>query len=771
VRWFRGVLALTLAGAASGLATAPARAQAAGRIDVVVTGGPLSSVTALPQPLTPTFVPTTQDYTVRCGTGDNTVTISLTAASGEIQAEGESGSTLALTHTLRDNEAVVFDAPDPSNPAGQTQYWVRCLPPDFPDITVTRGANPPGAGWYLTSDVIAAPGRGQYAMILDSNGTPVWYAPTPGGALDLQLIGSNTLSWAPLTGPGLGADPLGAMWLYHIDTQNVQLLPAPIPPMDPHELLQLSNGNRMLIASPLKSGVVLPPSLSSAGGNIVDCIVEEINPSGQVVWSWDAFDHIDPAENTILAVLAGTYNGQSAADIYHCNSIDVDPLVADPSAADVLVSFRNASAVVRINRSNPARPNGRITWKLGGTAHSKDGATIMNVFNDPETSIYGQHDARFEPGGAVSLYDDRTGQPGPARAVQYTIDVAAATATLALSFPSPDGNPAGATGSFRRYANGADNVIGWGVKPGVSMSEVDAAGAHLLDITLGPPGTYAYRFQKVALGAIDANLLRQLAGIPPAPPRSSGVVLDGWGGLHPFGPTPVNVSRAAYWPGWDIARGVTTTADSAGGYSLDGWGGIHAFGNAPDAAASAYWAGWDIARGIALCPNTWGGYTVDGWGGVHAFGTAPAVNDGTHAYWAGWDIVRGIVVKPDCQGGYTLDGWGGVHNFGNATPIADNAHAYWGGWDIARAIVLRADGSSGFVLDGWGGVHGFGGVTDPPTSAYWLGWDIARGLTLAGDARSGYVVDGWGGLHSFGSTPPVDGSAYWPGWEIARAGS
>jgi hypothetical protein len=77
------------------------------------------------------------------------------------------------------------------------------------------------------------------------------------------------------------------------------------------------------------------------------------------------------------------------------------------------------------------------------------------------------------------------------------------------------------------------------------------------------------------------------------------------------------------------------------GYTLDGFGGVHAFGGAPVLVASVYWPGWDIARGISLVPGgAGGGYVLDGFGGIHAFGTpTPGTSP---AYWPGWDIAGSI---------------------------------------------------------------------------------------------------------------------------------
>jgi len=156
--------------------------------------------------------------------------------------------------------------------------------------------------------------------------------------------------------------------------------------------------------------------------------------------------------------------------------------------------------------------------------------------------------------------------------------------------------------------------------------------------------------------------------------------------------------RDSYWPGWDIARKVVIFADGTGGYVLDGWGGLHPFGingpppvSAAKLATTGYWVWWDIARDVVLVPGNGGhaGYVLDGWGGLHPFhpttdgSTMPAAISGP--YWPGWDIARAVWLVPgSATAGYTLDGWGGLHPFGTAPAI--RSYSYWPGWDIARGI-------------------------------------------------------------------------------------
>jgi hypothetical protein len=90
--------------------------------------------------------------------------------------------------------------------------------------------------------------------------------------------------------------------------------------------------------------------------------------------------------------------------------------------------------------------------------------------------------------------------------------------------------------------------------------------------------------------------------------------------VHQVGAAPA-VSGGGYWPGRDIATGLALNAQG-GGYVLDGWGGITPFGGAVPLQGSAYWPGTRTARGIALGRSGLGGYIVDVTGGLHFFGRA-----------------------------------------------------------------------------------------------------------------------------------------------------
>ena len=350
-----------------------------------------------------------------------------------------------------------------------------------------------------------------YAMILDTNGTPVWYhSANQWGAINVTPLGTNELAYMSATTPvGFGTDPANVFDVYHLDTgQRTQIhtVKRVTNPTDFHELQQLPNGNHLLLSFRLMRGVDLTGLPSNPPGHpnstIADCVIQEVDPQGALVWKWRGSDHLDPVkENTYPAMT--TVNGEQVYDLFHCNSVEPSP------TGDLLVSARQLNAVFEIQRST-----GKILWKLGGKPVNKDGAQILAIQNDPHPSgTVSQHDARFRPNGNITIFDNQS-FTGAARGVEYALNLANGTATLVAQFPSPIGQSSLATGSFRRYSDG-HSVAGWGITGsggnGALLTEFDSAGNDVLDMSFSS-GVASYRVVKAPLAMFDAQQLRHSAG-------------------------------------------------------------------------------------------------------------------------------------------------------------------------------------------------------------------------------------------------------------------
>lgn len=319
---------------------------------------------------------------------------------------------------------------------------------------------------------------------------------------------------------------------------------------------------------------------------------------------------------------------------------------------------------------------------------------------------------------------------------------------------------------------------GWFGAPSVGASGSTGTG-----VVEGYPG-YSYQFRARAhskagvVGAWSAVVSTDiLSTATKSHPFAGMYTLDAYGGVDADASPPL--ADSAYWVGWNIARAAHALPGATApqsGLVLDGYGGLHPYGAGLSASGSTYWKGWDIARDFAFLPDGTGGYVLDGYGGLHPFAVGsnplPPAASGS-PYW-GWDIARKVVILADGTGGYVMDGYGGLHPFAIGThtaPAIPTGSAYWPGWQIARDVVLIPGTNAGYVLDGYGGLHGFNGAPSVPTPAYWPGWNIARSVWLLPSATpsavAGYTLDGYGGLHPFGGAPTITGAPYW-GRDLAK---
>lgn len=469
---------------------------------------PLASLSTSTLALTPAFDPGVFDYALRCAAGTNSVTIAMSATAGAtVHLVAPTTTTPSASQSptvpLTPNQAAVIEATDAAG--SSVRYWIRCLPPDFPGITATphpaNGTATPG--FYLLDNPFSANGA-QYDMILDTRGTPVWYRRATNTSVNLTPIGRNTVAAMPNPVPdGFGTDANG-----HFDVRSlrtnvvVDSIRTVATPTDLHELMTMPDGDHLLLSYPLETGVDLSglAGTPTPGPNstIADCVVQQVDPQGNLVWEWRASDHVDPVTETTLARNV-TVGGQLVWDVFHCNSVD-------PKAnGNLLVSARHLNAVFEIRRSD-----GRILWKLGGRPTNKDGAAIIQIQGDPLGGPVQQHDARYLPGDHISLFDNQASQP--ARGIEYAIDLGTHTAHPVFTYSEPQSQPSCCMGLFRLEPDG-HRVIGWGLVTanGHAVTELNASGASVLDISM-TPGNGSYRAVKVPPTAFDLDVLRAAAG-------------------------------------------------------------------------------------------------------------------------------------------------------------------------------------------------------------------------------------------------------------------
>ncbi len=469
-----------------------------------LSGSPISSLTTSPISLNAAFNPTEKNYALfDCQTGPNQIDISL-ASAGTLDYNGSGSTSLNFSISLYPNQAVAIVATNPNLITSQIQYWIRCLPPNFPKMTVSRPGNP-SPGYYLTTinttnPTQGAPENGNYSIITNNYGTPIWYQPYLGYTThNLQLLPGDNLT--QFVNNGLTTSYSTVFDQLDTQTQYFQQLPNGFS--SKHELYLSPNGNYYTLEDYL-----VPANLTSLGyPNIhyyIGCLIEELSPTNNILWEWNASDHVSLAEwNPAVGPVIST-GTNSYLDPFHCNSLDVN------SSGQVLLSMRNTSAMYLIDKAT-----GKILWKLSGNSVVGDGEPHLTILNDPEGQTYGQHDARFEPNGDISCFDDHSISSGYARGVSYHINLTNLTATMDWEYSKPLSGSSIAIGSFRRLDGGNDNIIDWGLEPNTGFTEVDAAGNVLLSVVF-PNDNSSTRAEKIPISSINLNLLRQTAGQPPS---------------------------------------------------------------------------------------------------------------------------------------------------------------------------------------------------------------------------------------------------------------
>ena len=210
----------------------------------------------------------------------------------------------------------------------------------------------------------------------------------------------------------------------------------------------------------LTSYIIRKANLSSVGGarngSIQDAIFQEIDlASGRVLMQWHSLEHI-PLDESYAPV-------SEDWDYFHINSVDLD------YDGGLLISSRSTHTVYKLAR------DGEILWRLGGK-HS-------DFQMGPGTGFAWQHDARRQPDGTLTVFDNGA---TPAveklsRGLIIDLDEQAMTASLVSQYTHPQ-ILSGSQGSVQLLPNG--NVfVGWGESPYVS--EFDQSGKLVFDARLG----------------------------------------------------------------------------------------------------------------------------------------------------------------------------------------------------------------------------------------------------------------------------------------------
>lgn len=307
-------------------------------------------------------------------------------------------------------------------------------------------------------------------MILDPSGHLLWFDPVPGRKAAYNLEVQRYNGQSVLTVDWGGTDTI----LDHSYQTVATVRAGDGYSTGVHEFQITPQGTALITGY-----AFVPANLVSIGGPkqgiLTDDAVQEVDiATGQVLWQWSAAAHVSPS-----ASYAGKPGGpNSSYDFFHLDSVQQLP------NGNLLVSARHTWSVYEIDKQT-----GKILWTLGG----KHSSFKMG----PGTGFEWQHDARMQPDGTITLFDDGAGvydSESESRVLRIRLNYKTHRATLVHAFTHNPPVLAYSQGNAQVLADG-NTFVGYGSKP--FASEFSRTGRQLFTINfVAPVESYrAYRFR------------------------------------------------------------------------------------------------------------------------------------------------------------------------------------------------------------------------------------------------------------------------------------
>ena len=311
----------------------------------------------------------------------------------------------------------------------------------FPEVTVLRSTGGAAGGVLTLALEDTTDAASSYVAAVDNRGEVLWsrrgdtglartFKRLPDGRFLInQYVGHR---YPPI---------FGLAQVLDANLERVAIV-SPRPPVNGgygHDIQITSDGNFLVTANSPRRDRTRPH------GVITNPLIQEISPSGDVVWQWDGYDHRDS-----MAWAVDCVDAAEIPDWAHINSLY---LTED---GDVLASFRHCHHVLKIDRSGRT---GRVEWKIGGSEPEVGtGIRWFRVTGDPYGTFCGQHAASLSREGNLLLFDNGTfetslernpanpgrlcpsrrvvrGENNQSRAVEYVLQRAEGVATYRRSFP------------------------------------------------------------------------------------------------------------------------------------------------------------------------------------------------------------------------------------------------------------------------------------------------------------------------------------------------
>ena len=315
----------------------------------------------------------------------------------------------------------------------------------------------------------SGPGQGG-AMIMDTTGELIWFAPDTGpyqSKMDFQrqvYRGRPVLTWfqgrvvAGGYGEGVAKIADDSYQITHTIRAHNGLQ------VDEHEFNITPQGTA-LVSAFHKQRYDLSRLGGPKHGWLLSGVAQEIDiATGKLLFEWDSLDHVG-FDETYLPVQGGHGSKTLPYDYFHINTIE------DAGDGDLLIGARNTWCVYKVSRKT-----GQIVWRLNG---KKSDFTM-----GPGSQFYWQHDTRLHDPDVLTVFDDGYDGVLPqdekeSRALILHVDYDEMLVTLRKQFIHPGERVLAKAMGNAQLLPGGGMFVGWGTNP--YFSEFDADGKLVLD--------------------------------------------------------------------------------------------------------------------------------------------------------------------------------------------------------------------------------------------------------------------------------------------------
>lgn len=311
-------------------------------------------------------------------------------------------NTTYTVHHIVENNLALRERSTPALTEGPTlTVTTRALPLKLPGSSMNQGPPPSADHVLLYSNLFGPP------FATDQQGNVIWYYPANFTLLTRPESGGRFLALvANEAAAGFGEN------LREIDVAgntvretNAARINEQLAAMGRrsigvfhHDAISLPNEEVAVLATTeqIMSGVQGPGPVDIIGDMII-----VLDRDFQVVWTWDAFDHLDPHRQATLGETCPglgcppIFLASQAHDWLHGNALD---LTADNN---LLYSSRHQDWIIKIDFRG-GQGSGDVLWRLG-----KDGDFQISA-SDPSPWFSHQHGPRVSPEdhALLAVFDD-----------------------------------------------------------------------------------------------------------------------------------------------------------------------------------------------------------------------------------------------------------------------------------------------------------------------------------------------------------------------------